>query len=448
MSRLSFRPRPLDIHKKLPIFKSVKEFEEDEPATTSTRNSQFQRFATDADAEVPQTPSRKNSSEIPTPQFVVVDTYERDYSSTFVQTPSYLRGRGARAEIGEYNEYDLDDEDEDWLEEFIKDKKILPPENLNSYLMYDCLSLISENGGKNLFATFAGLVLGGEMVVVVEAVMQRRENNVQSFEKLRQVRRNLEQAKTVLEALIKREEKKREVMESDVSLQRNQIKYKHETQLFDDGLALSGFPTFPLRFGSSEDDIVDSDEMTIGPQRTRPAVAHNLPSNSRPSMVQARGMKRNFRQRPPPHGFFKRDPLEPVLLFTRPLDPVKLAAAGIVPPSDPPVEDGGTVPPYRFHGRIGRGGRIVFDRWNPLLRTPIGLDSSPYFSPIPGPCQMVDSQASGAFPIVGANRALEDLKHQSLVIGRIMQGTGPVDEEVPVSLESNRMGDLHVGVGI
>jgi hypothetical protein len=33
--------------------------------------------------------------------------------------------------------------------------------------------------------------------------MQRRENNVQSFEKLRQVRRNLGQAQSILEALIK-----------------------------------------------------------------------------------------------------------------------------------------------------------------------------------------------------------------------------------------------------
>jgi enhancer of polycomb-like protein len=31
MSRLSFRPRPLDIHKKLPILKSVREFEDEEP---------------------------------------------------------------------------------------------------------------------------------------------------------------------------------------------------------------------------------------------------------------------------------------------------------------------------------------------------------------------------------------------------------------------------------
>ena len=52
MSRLSFRPRPLDIHKKLPIVKSVKDFE-DEETPTSTRNLQIQRLAAEADNEVP-----------------------------------------------------------------------------------------------------------------------------------------------------------------------------------------------------------------------------------------------------------------------------------------------------------------------------------------------------------------------------------------------------------
>lgn len=53
MSRLSIRPRPLDIHKKLPIVKSVKEFEDDEiPNTTSTRNSLLHRLASENDSEV------------------------------------------------------------------------------------------------------------------------------------------------------------------------------------------------------------------------------------------------------------------------------------------------------------------------------------------------------------------------------------------------------------
>ncbi|THG12687.1 hypothetical protein TEA_026814 [Camellia sinensis var. sinensis] len=92
MSRLSIRPRPLDIHKKLPIVKSVKDFE-DEETPTSTRNSQY-RITAEAENEVQQIPSKKVASEIPIPQFVVVDTYERDYSCTFTQPTSYLRARG------------------------------------------------------------------------------------------------------------------------------------------------------------------------------------------------------------------------------------------------------------------------------------------------------------------------------------------------------------------
>jgi enhancer of polycomb-like protein len=51
MSRLSFRPRPLDIHKKLPILKSFKDFEDDE-TPTSTRNSQLLRIVPEVEHEV------------------------------------------------------------------------------------------------------------------------------------------------------------------------------------------------------------------------------------------------------------------------------------------------------------------------------------------------------------------------------------------------------------
>ncbi|GAY56972.1 hypothetical protein CUMW_175870 [Citrus unshiu] len=153
MSRLSIRPRPLDIHKKLPIVKSFKDFEDDNndtnpptssiaanttPSATTTRNSHLLRLNSssfDHDSqEVHQVPSKKSASEIPTPQFVVVDTYERDYSQTFDQPTSYLRARGARAELGDFVEYDLDNEDEDWLDEFNRDQKLLPPEKFETLM--------------------------------------------------------------------------------------------------------------------------------------------------------------------------------------------------------------------------------------------------------------------------------------------------------------------------
>lgn len=77
------------------------------------------------------------------------------------------------------------------------------------------------------------------------------------------------------------------------------------------------------------------------------------------------------------------DPLEPILLFTKPLVPEKLAAAGIVPPTDSSTRNNVSSPPCKFRGRIGRGGRIIFDRWNPLLQTPIDCGNSFYIPPKP-----------------------------------------------------------------
>ncbi|XP_008450499.1 uncharacterized protein LOC103492087 [Cucumis melo] len=440
MSRLSFRPRPLDIHKKLPIVKSVKELE-DEETPTSTRNSQLLRVAAEVDNEVHQVPCKKLAPDIPTPQFVVVDTYEIDYSRTFSQPTSYLRGRGARTELGEFVEYDLDNEDEDWLHDLNKERKILTPERFESFLFK--LEVLDHKARER-----AGIItttLGSPVPVllqhdnaiealqtqaikysVIESVytywkekrerwqkpilrrlqppppvndtnpynvfrprekahrlhtrrMQRRENNVQSFEKLRQVRRNLEQAKTLLEALIKREEKKRDLMESDVGLQRIHLKYKHETELLEESLALPRFLPFSCKFGSSEDEFLDLDEIAISrPPRIRTS-GSLVEANA--IMLPTESVKQEYRQQQLPQGWLhKMDPLEPVLLFAKPLITEKLAAAAIVPPSDSSTRNSVSMGSHKFRGRIGRGGRIIFDRWNPLLQTGIDCSNS-YYSP-------------------------------------------------------------------
>lgn len=77
------------------------------------------------------------------------------------------------------------------------------------------------------------------------------------------------------------------------------------------------------------------------------------------------------------------DPLEPILLFTRPLVPEKLEAAGILPPADYLRKNEVSAPAYKLRGRMGRGGRIIFDRWNPLSHTPIDCGNSFYLPPKP-----------------------------------------------------------------
>ncbi|PPD76283.1 hypothetical protein GOBAR_DD26785 [Gossypium barbadense] len=397
MSRLSFRPRPLDIHKKLPIVKSVKDFEDDDTPTSATRNSQMLRLAAaEVEPEVQPLATKKLAPEIPTPQFVVVDTYERDYSRTFFQPTSYLRARGARAEIGEFVEYDLDNEDEDWLQDYNKDKKILAPEKLESLLFK--LEVLDHKARERAGVITPTLVSPIPVLLTMDAAievnigfdhadalqvdalqsqsikygvfqavynywkekrerwqkpilrrlqppppvndnnpynvfrprekahrlhtrrMQRRENNVQSFEKLRQVRRNLDQAKTLLEALIKvlilsqfqaywlliksyREEKKRDVLECEVSLQRIQMKYKHETELLED-ITLPGFPPISSKFASSEDEFMDSDDLANSRPRARPAAVQNPPlTDSNVGMAPTASVKQEFRRRHLLHGW-------------------------------------------------------------------------------------------------------------------------------------------------
>ncbi|XP_065874706.1 enhancer of polycomb-like protein 1 [Euphorbia lathyris] len=348
MSRLSLRPRAVDINRKLSILKSLKDFEDDETPTCTRKPQQH-------------VPSKRNveSEIIPTPEFVAVGTYERNYPRTFGQANSYLRARGARAGVGaagEFVEYDLDNEDEDWLKEFNKERKNLLAERLETFLfrlelfdhrareragaliipqtppipvvlkidgaiaaiqpqvqsfvfqsVYTYWKEKRERWGKpilrrlqppppatdtDLKNVFRPRPRPGERGIYTRTrMMQRRENhnNVQKFEKLREVRRNLDEAKTILEAVIKREEKKREVMENEFGIQRMQLmNYKHEL-------------------------LQDKMEM---------------------------------------------DPVEPVLLFTKPLDPEKLAGAGIIAPV--PVDSSSNT--QRFRGKIGRGGRIIFDR--------------------------------------------------------------------------------------
>ncbi|KAL8230036.1 hypothetical protein R6Q57_014936 [Mikania cordata] len=438
MSRPSFRPRPLDIHKKLPILKSIKDFEDDD-TPTSTRTQMLRLVAeTDNDTQVQHVASKKTASEIPTPEYLIVDTYERDYSPTFNQPTSYLRARGVRAEIGEFVEYDIDNEDEDWLEQLNKEIKILPADKFETILFKlevldhkarEKAGIITPTFGSPIpvLLTFDAAVEALQALSIKYGVfqsiynywkekrerwqkpvlrrlqppppvndtnpynvfrprekahrlhtrrMQRRENNVQSFEKLRQVRRNLEQAKSLIEALIKREEKKREVIDSEVTLQRIQIKYKNETELLEDSLALPGLPSFLSKLVSSEDEFMESDDF----QHSRPTVQNHALMDPRVAM------KREFRRPPVPSTWLhKLDPFEPVLLFTKPLDPAKLAAAGIVPPPANPEQNAVSSRSCGSRGRIGRGGRIIFDRWNPFMHTPIDPGESLFIPPKPQP---------------------------------------------------------------
>ncbi|KAH7440534.1 hypothetical protein KP509_04G111800 [Ceratopteris richardii] len=446
MSR-PFRPRPLDIHKKLPIVKSVKDLDIDEAASVSRASFHANSIAYSEVEQVVPPATKRKAGEIPTPQFIVVDSYERDYLRTFVQPSSYVRGRGARNDGSEYVEYDLDDEDDDWLEELNREKTILSEESFE-WLLYklEILDFKARErmGSIAMFgvpvhvllhqeAAFEALRTQVSKPAVFTAIfeywktkrekwqkpilrrlqppppvndtnpfnvfrprekvhrphtrrMQRRENDVLSFEKLRQIHCNLEQARSLLGILQKREEKKRELLDIEVNLQRTRITLKHDNEL-DDELVMEEnmISSTPLARKSSV--LVNGHPPIHPPGEATP------PCNDGAVMLeQGDYAKCTWRRRRAPFQARGRpskrvaitDSMEPVLLFVKPLDPEKLASAGIVPPLDPPCSNGAdnvSEPPYRFQGRIGRGGRIIFDRWNPLTRTPLGCSNN--FSSFP-----------------------------------------------------------------
>ncbi|KAF9617448.1 hypothetical protein IFM89_036409 [Coptis chinensis] len=187
---------------------------------------------------------------------------------------SNLGGRGARSEIGEFVAYDLDNEDEDWLE--VMDHKTRERAGVITPTFSSPIPILLQMDAAFEVMQFESISYSVFQSILREKVhrlhtrrMQRRENNVLSFDRLRQIRRNLDQTKTVIEALIKREEKKKELLESEVSS------------------------------SIEDDDYPDSDDMTITRLPPQPIFVQNLP-------------------------------------FTRPLDPQKLAAVGIKPPLSPP----------------------------------------------------------------------------------------------------------------
>ena len=80
-------------------------------------------------------------------------------------------------------------------------------------------------------------------------------------------------------------------------------KIQHETELFED-IMLPGFPTISSKFGSSEDEFMDSDDLANSRPRTRPAAVQNPRlTDSNVAMAPAGSVKHEFRRRHLLHGW-------------------------------------------------------------------------------------------------------------------------------------------------
>lgn len=416
--RLSFRPRPVDINKKLSLITCQEDLDDGRACSSSTPEPVIVKKAA-------------GGSEIPTPQFLVVDSYEKDYTPTFKQPQSYIRARPARSEATNYCEYDLDDDDEDWINKYNGGGRILLASEKFEMMMYKLeicdyhkgllddkdrlgpefgvptpihLTPAEANEIAREFADADESERGslrkiGNALKVFAAVydywknkrikakkpilrrlqpappvndsspfnvfrpreklqrphsrrsMQRRENDSPSFKKLRKVRDHFAESKEILGLIHKREKIKRDLVQVESNMQRldmeveiirSQVDAKRNlsssnSPRIEDPQPLPFFKEHPLgQSTSTSPDRYPIPVAGIRMKRRYFPVARNL-LRTRASAKQ-----------------------EPLFLFTEPLDVGKLKKVGI----ELSFEDGPIAHrlPGRIPGRIGRGGRLVFDR--------------------------------------------------------------------------------------
>ncbi|KAK9867296.1 hypothetical protein WJX84_005761 [Apatococcus fuscideae] len=135
-TRLSFRPRPLDLNKPLTIVRDINELDTTDGLVT--RDITHQHEALDKDneeAKMVQSKKARGGHEIPVPKVRMVESYSRDYLPIFQESSTYLRGRGGRGwRDDRYVEYGLDEEDEVWLRAINRGQERLPPKRLELLL--------------------------------------------------------------------------------------------------------------------------------------------------------------------------------------------------------------------------------------------------------------------------------------------------------------------------
>ncbi|KAK9822015.1 hypothetical protein WJX74_000785 [Apatococcus lobatus] len=135
-TRLSFRPRPLDLNKPLTIVRDINEL--DAADGLVSRDITHQHEALDKDneeAKMIQSKKARGGQEIPVPKVRRVETYTRDYLPIFQEHNTYLRGRGGRGwRDDRFVEYGLDVEDEEWVRGMNRGQNRLPPGRLEQLL--------------------------------------------------------------------------------------------------------------------------------------------------------------------------------------------------------------------------------------------------------------------------------------------------------------------------
>mmetsp|Transcript_12554 Transcript_12554/g.41388 ORF Transcript_12554/g.41388 Transcript_12554/m.41388 type:complete len:475 (+) Transcript_12554:175-1599(+) len=460
-SRLSFRSRPLDPNSQLVILRSLDDIEE---GGLVTREVSHAHKALDKENEEVLTVKTTAGSEIPVPEVRTVASYDTDYRPIFRQPMHYIRSLSSQS--SDFVQYDLDNEDEDWLKSYNDGQNRLPPEKFELMLwrletaceeateraLAERLSMYADKGGvlshaEKVQAAASTSTLSREMayeamreastrLAVLQAVYEywvakrkrwgkpimrmlqvppassdtdpfhvfrtrekvnrpqtrrRRENDIAAFDKMTALRQNLEAARQLLEVTLKREKKKRDLVQCETDAQALHVKLRHEPRQLHEQIEAEAYNALSTRKREYDDpqllertatDAANGGGAGGAPVleiQRRPDGSVAIAKASPDAVAAAQAAHRHKRQKH--HHRHHRDersaasarssgpapPYRPPpeapkveMLFALPLDVAALPSFGF-----PPRLNGGAC-----RARVGRGGRIVLDRCNPITRSP------------------------------------------------------------------------------
>ncbi len=464
-TRTSFRPRPLDVNKPLKIVRNTEDLDNRGDPNAGGRGVTHGHEALDADNEavlrVKGDGGKAAAADIPIPHINVVDTYEQDYRPDFKRCISYKRSGlvPEAAPAQEFVQYDLDSDDEEWLEGFRSDTLPgdgrLPAETFE--LMLWKLEVVCRKETEEAFTAAGASVVErmnpaavattahlsreaafdelrartGIRQTVLKAVYEywcskreirgkplmrafeaptsasdknpfkvfrpreranrpqtrrRRDNDLQSYDKLREVKANLERARALLDLLLRRERRKRDILQCDSDLQMLRARLHHEPKNLHHQIEeemTSEFKAVLRRVQDSDAKLLRRDT-GLGLLQRRQFVEY---------FDDKKRKKRKLGPKPIPVPHPPAEPLraEWQMLFTQDLD--WTAVKGCV---ELPREAG------RCRARVGRGGRLLFQRtraWTTELLPPKPR------APEPGAGEAGEEPAHGK---EGRNKAQED----------------------------------------
>mmetsp|Transcript_22142 Transcript_22142/g.48595 ORF Transcript_22142/g.48595 Transcript_22142/m.48595 type:complete len:454 (-) Transcript_22142:10-1371(-) len=187
---------------------------------------------------------------------------------------------------------------------------------------------------------------------------RKRENDLVAFEKMQEIRLNMEKGIAVLEAIHKRERRKRDLLAIELELQMMQVRLRHEPRsALHDGVDEATIAALGRTGKLRNDRAVDRSAIapstlpTMSLEKAHAGIRKHKHGKKKRRDRELRDRQTILKQLAPPP-----PPPQPQMLFALDIDLDKLAEMKL--PADVDLS--------RCRPRFGRGGRIVFDRCNPL----------------------------------------------------------------------------------